>query len=429
MAGTSSQSAKVCESSVLDASTTSLDETMPLAESIDNASTFTEKQKKWRRSIRNRVQLLFQRLNDPGVATSKTMTKFLFRPATYLPEIDMRYLRKTDSSRSEENVYKGATIVASLWDFQYPPNEKSRQHCARVLFDAVGQPDQIAMRRANSGYEVCELTWSMKNAENIPHGFKNWDLMGRVEITLPNYIDTENGDVLHEDCYPASFRIIDRNCEIFLTKDWKRPNTPFLYTTKELDAVFGKDEKQPSIRYQNKEYCSKTDENAWEFGQPTKPGERNEIKRACLAIREEKNIGEVSTSTKKNINPPPDRDFKTEIYYYHGPPGVGKSRRAYEEAKATGESIYYKPRGDWWDGYIQQPNVIIDDHYGWLKYDELLKIMNRYPYRVPIKGSYEVFNSKRIWITSNIPIEQLYKHSHFNPQAIIRRCTLIEYME
>lgn len=40
--------------------------------------------------------------------------------------------------------------------------------------------------------------------------------------------------------------------------------------------------------------------------------------------------------------------------------------------------IYYKPRGELWDGYHQQPSVIIDDFYGWLKYDELLKISDRY---------------------------------------------------
>ncbi|KAL5961046.1 hypothetical protein TSMEX_011218 [Taenia solium] len=210
MATGMSQHTERDESNPLESSCTTLDETMPLAESITNEATFTEKQKKCKRSVRSRVQLLFKRLNDPGTSTSKTASRFLFRPATYLPEVDMRYLRKTDSSRSEENVYKGATTVASSWDFQYPPNEKGRQHCARVLFDAVGQPDQIAMRRTNSGYEVCELVWFMKNAENVPHGFKNWDLMGRVEVALPNYLDTDSGEVAYEDCYPASFRIIDR---------------------------------------------------------------------------------------------------------------------------------------------------------------------------------------------------------------------------
>lgn len=60
---------------------------------------------------------------------------------------------------------------------------------------------------------------------------------------------------------------------------------------------------------------------------------------------------------------------------------MGTSRRASEEAK-TNELIYYKPRGTWWDGYYQQPNIILDDFNGWIPYDELFKILDRYPYRV-----------------------------------------------
>lgn len=194
--------------------------------------------------------------------------------------------------------------------------------------------------------------------------------------------------------------------------------------------------------YHNREYCSKSDKNAWEYGTPNKQGQRNDIKNACQAIREGKsmqyiceNFDDVFVKYWRGLNeyahqihPIADRTFKTEVYYYYGLPGVGKSKRAYEEALATNEEIYYKPRGDWWDGYQQQANVIIDDFYGWIKYDELLKICDRYPYRVPIKGGYEKFTSKRIWITSNVPISKLYKHEHFLPQAIERRCTKIEEM-
>ena len=94
-----------------------------------------------------------------------------------------------------------------------------------------------------------------------------------------------------------------------------------------------------------------------------------------------------------------------------GEPGTGKSKTAAEIA-ADG-SVYYKPRGEWWDGYEQQNTVIIDDYYGWLKYDEILKICDRYPYSVPIKGGYEQFNSKRIIFTSNEPIEKWYKGDWF----------------
>lgn len=128
----------------------------------------------------------------------------------------------------------------------------------------------------------------------------------------------------------------------------------------------------------------------------------------------------------RTISPITPRNFKTNVYFYWGPPGTGKSRRAAEEAAETGLDTYYKPRGDWWDGYCGQGNVIMDDFYGWIKYDDLLKICDRYPYSVPIKGGYEIFITKNIWITSNVPIDLLYKFPGYDPAAIIRRCTLIE---
>ena len=124
--------------------------------------------------------------------------------------------------------------------------------------------------------------------------------------------------------------------------------------------------------------------------------------------------------------PIPERDFKTEVRFYYGRPGSGKSRRAITEAKATGGRIYYKPRGDWWDGYKQHECVIIDDFYGWIKYDDLLKICDRYPYQVPVKGSFEQFTSKYIWITSNVGLENIYRFIGYDCTAIKRRCEIIE---
>lgn len=114
--------------------------------------------------------------------------------------------------------------------------------------------------------------------------------------------------------------------------------------------------------------------------------------------------------------------------YFYGEPGSGKSRRALAEATAAGGGIYYKPRGEWWDGYEQQENIIIDDFYGWIKYDEMLKICDRYPYRVPVKFGFEIFNSKRIWITSNSPIDTVYRFIAYDSTAFRRRIDVYEEM-
>ena len=82
------------------------------------------------------------------------------------------------------------------------------------------------------------------------------------------------------------------------------------------------------------------------------------------------------------------RDFKTHVTVLCGRPGTGKSRLA-QEIGSKYDSVYYKTLGESWDNMPQNCDcVIIDDFYGWLKYDELLKILDRYPYQVPVKGSY-----------------------------------------
>lgn len=93
----------------------------------------------------------------------------------------------------------------------------------------------------------------------------------------------------------------------------------------------------------------------------------------------------------------PDRDYKTRVTVLYGPPRTGKSRWCMENF----QDIYWKPRGEWWDGYSGQSVVVMDDFYGWIKYDELLRVCDRYPLLVPTKGGYANFAARHVAITSN----------------------------
>lgn len=102
----------------------------------------------------------------------------------------------------------------------------------------------------------------------------------------------------------------------------------------------------------------------------------------------------------------PDRTTKTRVIILYGKTGTGKSRWAMDNL----EDIYWKPRGEWWDGYSGQRSVVIDDFYGWIKYDELLRLGDRYPLLVPIKCGYANFVSTTIAITSNQLPTKWYKN-------------------
>lgn len=203
-------------------------------------------------------------------------------------------------------------------------------------------------------------------------------------------------------------------------------------------------EKANGTDLENQTYCRKSGD-FFEKGQPQSQGQRSDLQSLVADIQAgEKSYRNIALRhptcfiryhrgirTYLNLASPVEpRSWKTSVYYFFGPPGSGKSRRALAEATALTEgTIYYKPRGDWWDGYEQNDCVIIDDFYGWIKYDELLKITDRYPYKVPVKGGYEEFTTKHIWITSNVDTHLLYKFKNYSNAAFERRITLKELIE
>ena len=99
------------------------------------------------------------------------------------------------------------------------------------------------------------------------------------------------------------------------------------------------------------------------------------------------------------------RNHEMEIYVLQGPTGTGKSKWCMDNYP----NAYWKQRGQWWDNYSGEETVIIDEYYGWLPYDTLLRLCDRYPLLVEIKGGQVQFTSRRIIITTNAVPNTWYK--------------------
>ncbi|AIF76253.1 Rep [Circovirus cia] len=186
---------------------------------------------------------------------------------------------------------------------------------------------------------------------------------------------------------------------------------------------------------QNQKYCQK-EKNYLEIGLPSRRGRSGELSKAVDLLK--KNGGNLSEVA--DVYPEVyirhgrglrdyvtaaclsgQRDWKTRVIVIIGQPGVGKTR--YVNSQCKGHSVYWKPRGPWWDGYTNQECVVFDDFYGWVTFDELLRVCDRYPLKVPVKGSFVEFVAKFIYITSNEPPENWYDKENIRGkiEAFFRR--------
>ncbi|AJP36458.1 replication-associated protein [Avon-Heathcote Estuary associated circular virus 23] len=99
------------------------------------------------------------------------------------------------------------------------------------------------------------------------------------------------------------------------------------------------------------------------------------------------------------------RDHEMKVIVCQGPTGTGKSRWA----KETYPNAYWKQRSQWWCGYEGQDTIVLDEFYGWLQYDLLLRLCDRYPLYLETKGGQVNCKAKTIVITTNATPESWYK--------------------
>lgn len=199
--------------------------------------------------------------------------------------------------------------------------------------------------------------------------------------------------------------------------------------------VFWRDFGHPHIEVrhgtveQNNLYCAK--ENDYEeFGTPPVQGERSDWRRAREQLQQRHSVVDVISDQPHLLpairaleryqtlsrQPPNDRDIR--CVYIHGSSGCGKSRAVH----AAYPNAYWKPAGEWWDGYEGQEVVVLDDYYGDQQYSQLLRVLDRYPLRLPVKGGFVPAEYTTVVITSNATLDEQYQMIQGSRrQPLIRR--------
>lgn len=168
-------------------------------------------------------------------------------------------------------------------------------------------------------------------------------------------------------------------------------------------------------------------------------GKRTDIDRVRQSIKDGKKLKDVIMNECVNYqgiriaeklyqynSTPRDPANPPEIRWYYGETGTGKTKSVYDEFKT--ENIYSSFSYRWFDGYAQEKVLLIDDfRRDYCKYHMLLKLLDRYPHQVQIKGGTIHINSPIIIITSPYHPKRTYQMYHIEDiEQLLRRITVIK---
>lgn len=215
-------------------------------------------------------------------------------------------------------------------------------------------------------------------------------------------------------------------------------------TTLKLDRLHLESSKGTGL--QNKEYCSKDGDILLELGKLKDPllGQRKGGSSRASQLDERLNSLKDVIDEGGKIEECWDQDFSCMVRYgkgiyeyallkgairkppkvtvLTGAPGTGKTFFCYEHARLFADAdIWSYPGQGWFDGYGGQRCALFDDFRGDLPLELFLKILDRYPIRVPVKGGFRHWNPEWIFITSNVDWDSWYPNVHGDSRLAIRR--------
>lgn len=200
-------------------------------------------------------------------------------------------------------------------------------------------------------------------------------------------------------------------------------------------------ERRKGTAKQASDYCEFADypiclvknEYVYKFGEISRQGDRTDWHQAVSQILDDKReiidviaeqpqilpaIRALENLKKLSIQP---IEREVHVTWLYGSPGSGKTRWVWSNFP----EVYSKPSGNWWDGYNGEETLLLDDYDEDIPFAELLKVLDRYKYRVQVKGGFVGARWTRVFITTNNPPDHFYKFVS-NRKALVRRISEIK---
>ena len=123
-----------------------------------------------------------------------------------------------------------------------------------------------------------------------------------------------------------------------------------------------------------------------------------------------------------------------EVILLNGPTGSGKSTKGHELAMEDPDGWFpltsTKKNTLWFDGYQGENTLLMDEFRPtWCTHSTLLKILDKFPFRLPIKGNHSWALWTRVIITTTHPVGKWYDLKDTATGELYRRITDIRVLE
>lgn len=106
----------------------------------------------------------------------------------------------------------------------------------------------------------------------------------------------------------------------------------------------------------------------------------------------------------------PSLNATRNVHWIYGPTGTGKTRIVFSKVPCLW--INSDTKLQWFDGYEGQSHVLLDDYRGEGSDAFILRLLDRYPLSVAVKGEFRQWHATEIYITSNLPADAMHPLVH-----------------
>jgi Putative viral replication protein./RNA helicase. len=191
-------------------------------------------------------------------------------------------------------------------------------------------------------------------------------------------------------------------------------------------------EPRRGTREEARDYCCKDDSRVagpWEYGHfpRSAQGRRSDLLELCAEIKQGVPVAELADQYpgqfirydrgirrwRELVAPDLELRDPLNVIVCLGESGSGKSFWAYSNWP---EAFRYWSDDGWWDGYDEQETVVFDDFDGnGIPFRTLLKVLDRYPLFLKVKGASVRMRAKRLVFTTNRVVRGWYPTEDITP--------------